>query len=562
MREYITISPFAQNQSFFLRLISLIPISSPGILRFAGTRVLLPLIFLYSANTLRAQLSPGDLSAAHSHLEGLSNCTRCHVLGEKVSNDKCLECHGAINDRIKSQKGYHSSSVVRGKECLSCHSEHNGRNFQLIRLDTTTFDHSLTGYPLSVPHSKTACRNCHNPSKVKDPALRNKKGSFLGAGTTCLDCHEDYHLRTLSGECLSCHVPEFFSPASKFDHNNARFRLAGKHRSVSCSRCHKTEQINGRKFQQFRGVAYVNCTSCHKDPHEGKFGENCRQCHSEESFQMITGTRDFDHNATGYRLEGKHLIVNCSKCHKTRYTDPLKYGSCRDCHSDYHKGQFEKNGLQPDCSDCHSLQQGFSFSSFSFIQHNQGNFKLAGAHLAVPCFECHRKKDVWSFRDIGKDCRDCHTDIHKTYISSKFYPDGNCRICHTEEKWNLVHFDHNLTSFPLDGAHGSLACRNCHFKNNGNGNVQKFSGLENSCSSCHPDPHSGQFTQEGDTPCQNCHRTGSWKLKDFDHDKTNFPLEGMHAAVACYKCHKPVNDNGVSYTLYKIRDYRCESCHK
>ena len=35
-----------------------------------------------------AQISPGDLAKVHSQLEGMTNCTKCHTLGDKVSNDK------------------------------------------------------------------------------------------------------------------------------------------------------------------------------------------------------------------------------------------------------------------------------------------------------------------------------------------------------------------------------------------------------------------------------------------------------------------------------------------
>lgn len=62
-----------------------------------------------------AQLSPGELSKAHAHLEGLSNCTKCHVLGEKETTSKCLECHKEIKNLINQKKGYHSSSEVSGK---------------------------------------------------------------------------------------------------------------------------------------------------------------------------------------------------------------------------------------------------------------------------------------------------------------------------------------------------------------------------------------------------------------------------------------------------------------
>src|SRR5512140_3170363 len=41
--------------------------------------------------------------------------------------------------------------------------------------------------------------------------------------------------------------------------------------------------------------------------------------------------------------------------------------------------------------------------------------------------------------------------------------------------------------------------------------------------------------------CENCHTNTAWKpirnLPEFDHDKTRYPLRGMHAGVACTACH-------------------------
>ena len=54
---------------------------------------------------------------------------------------------------------------------------------------------------------------------------------------------------------------------------------------------------------------------------------------------------------------------------------------------------------------------------------------------------------------MGLDCKDCHTDIHKTFIQTKYYPEANCRICHTETRWADVGFDHSKTGFVLTGAH-------------------------------------------------------------------------------------------------------------
>ena len=63
--------------------------------------ILLTLVTIVS----QAQISPGDLSASHSELEGMANCTKCHVLGGKVANDKCLDCHKELKARIDQKKG-------------------------------------------------------------------------------------------------------------------------------------------------------------------------------------------------------------------------------------------------------------------------------------------------------------------------------------------------------------------------------------------------------------------------------------------------------------------------
>lgn len=510
---------------------------------------------------LAAQISPGDLSNPHAHLEGISNCTQCHVLGNKVSDEKCLICHTEIQSRISSSKGYHASSEVKGKSCAICHSEHNGKNFQLYRLETDKFDHNLTGYTLSVPHRKKDCRDCHSPKYITDPKIKQKKNSYLGVGQECLTCHEDYHLKTLSNVCLNCHIPETFVPASKFNHALANFKLAGKHKSVECIKCHKSETVNGKKFQQFKGISYSNCTSCHKDPHQNQFGQNCRQCHSEESFQIVKGMKDFDHNKTNFKLEEKHLIVNCKECHKTKFTDPLKYKKCNDCHTDYHKGQFVKDGVAPDCSQCHSVK-GFNLYSYTVEQHNAGSFPLEGSHLAIPCFECHKKKETWNFRQIGINCKDCHTDIHQTFIQAKYYPESDCKICHKVSRWDEVSFEHSETNFDLTGAHKKALCRDCHISGSTDGRInQKFSGLSKDCNKCHKDNHYSQFEKGGITTCQDCHDTENWKAEKFDHNTAAFKLDGKHVDVPCAKCHKSVQEGQRTYVLYKLKEFKCESCH-
>ncbi len=182
---------------------------------------LIALFLFFSCNGF-SQISPGDLAAPHAHLEGMSNCTQCHILGEKVSNDKCLKCHSELKSRIDQQKGYHSSSVIKGKECVSCHSDHHGRNFEIVRIVYDKFDHDQTGYELLGAHAKKECKDCHKPEFITDQEVKKKKKTYLGLGTECLSCHPDYHQKTLSTDCASCHTFEAFKPASKFDHSKGK----------------------------------------------------------------------------------------------------------------------------------------------------------------------------------------------------------------------------------------------------------------------------------------------------------------------------------------------------
>jgi hypothetical protein len=516
---------------------------------------------LLTVSSAVAQISPGDLAKPHEFLEGIPNCTKCHVLGSKINGDKCLDCHTEIRERLSEGKGYHSSAEVKGKQCIECHSDHHGKNFDMIHFNPADFDHRLAGFELSKPHAELKCGDCHNAKFIKSEKARAKKYTYLGLNASCLTCHADYHLGTLSSSCLNCHGPETFKTAPAFSHDKARFRLLGKHRSVECVKCHKFETINGSKFQEFRGVAFASCINCHTDPHQGKFGQDCRRCHNEESFQVVKGMNNFDHNKTNYPLVDKHLSVDCRACHKTKFTDPVKHDRCTDCHEDYHKGQFSKNGVSPDCSDCHNIK-GFTLFSYTIERHNMGTFPLKGAHVAEPCSDCHKQQGSWQFRNIGTKCVDCHPDIHKSFIDEKFYPGSKCLTCHNESDWHIIAYDHSVTSFQLTGAHMKQPCTTCHMKPGPSGaRLQKFAGMSGDCYTCHNDVHHGQFDLNGSTDCAACHGTDRWTPAKFDHNKTAFRLDGKHVNVPCAGCHKPQREGNATFTVYKIKDFRCESCH-
>ncbi len=58
-------------------------------------------------------------------------------------------------------------------------------------------------------------------------------------------------------------------------------------------------------------------------------------------------------------------------------------------------------------------------------------------------------------------------------------------------------------------------------------------------------------------PCENCHTFTSWRpirsIPEFNHDKTRYPLRGMHTNVACQQCHTSLVFSNVGM--------RCKDCH-
>jgi nitrate/TMAO reductase-like tetraheme cytochrome c subunit len=510
-----------------------------------------------------AQISPGELCKAHEHLEGASNCTQCHAFANKVTREKCLDCHKEIQANINANKGYHASSEVKGKNCAACHNDHHGKNFQVIKFNKKTFDHAKAGFVLKGKHAKQECKACHKPEFIKDPKYKKKLTTYLGLSQTCLSCHDDYHQGKLSSKCTECHSFDSWKNAERFDHSKTKFPLLGKHIKVACVDCHKVEIINGKKAQKFTGLNFTNCTPCHKDVHDNKFGQNCKKCHTEESFHFNKSMKAFDHDKTDFKLVGKHKLVDCKQCHKGELTAPIKHNQCQSCHKDYHNGDFTKKGVTPDCDQCHT-NDGFIPSTFTIEKHNKTKFKLEDAHLASSCMACHKKDNKnWSFKNMGTKCVDCHKNEHKGFIQEKFYPNEECIACHNAKNWKEIKFDHNKTGFKLEGEHAKTACGECHYGKNELGvRTQKFQNLSQECSSCHKDSHVGQFEVNGKTDCTRCHGFDKWENSKYDHNTSRFKIDGKHIGVKCEECHKPVMNEKGKYIEYKFDDISCARCHK
>ncbi len=583
-----------------------------------------------AAGRAPAQLSPGKLSQAHAEIDSSRACLRCHSTGRGVTAELCLSCHGLLGERIEAGAGLHARKGY--ERCETCHIEHHGREFELIwwgKEGIGSFDHGETGHPLLGAHAKDLdCRSCHQGSKIAAPERLTAAGkdpgrTFLGLATDCASCHQDPHRGQMARSaapatptrftsCNECHGEDAWRPASGFDHYRTEFPLDGRHASVDCASCHPTETDGDGTWTRYGGTATA-CADCHQDPHRGRLGRDCAACHTTADWQKVDRAR-FDHDLTRFPLRGLHTRVDCAGCHRgesfrvARVVPSAPVPGdvhCADCHADVHAGQFRDRAAGGACSGCHGVD-GFTPSRFDLEDHAGTRFPLEAAHRAVPCISCHEQMvtaeliargiavatagapaSTQIFKLDVAGCTDCHRDPHAGSADA-FLGDAGCKTCHDGDDWqvsgDVARFDHDATGFPLEGAHRTVSCAQCHGvtpapvpgdvvvslapvpgDGRGTGEVLlSFTGAPTACRDCHQDPHAGQFDRpEALAACRDCHSLEGWTPALFDHDvDSKFPLEGKHALAECGACHLPEIIEGREIVRYKPLPTACSGCHR
>ena len=564
-------------------------------------------------------IAPGPLSRAHATLEGVGNCSKCHDAGHELSPAKCLTCHKPIADRIARKVGVHRT--VTG-DCNACHAEHRGQDADLRQLDTRHFNHAAeTGFALENKHAKLSadCAACH------------KKRTFLDARPACSSCHKDVHKGSLGTDCTKCHSTEtaFKDARQVFNHTRAAFQLTGAHQRVACEKCHAAGVFRGLRFAACSAchkaphrnelgpactachttdawatrtiehartgfalagahrqvpcakchtagvktaLRFDACSACHANPHRESVKDDCRKCHTEESFKGAT----FNHaSRTGFPLAGRHESLACRKCHTGIAPDAapapgrvIDFGganaACVTCHKDQHKGEYGRA-----CDACHRPD---TFKAAGFVHPRSPEF-YAGRHSGVACVKCHtRPADVQAARaglpavpprskNPSKSCDTCHADPHLGQLGTA------CDRCHTVDagKFAPAKFSHDAAKFKLTGRHKTVECSKCHPSEtrafpSGPGTAKRLIGTATECRSCHKDPHLGQV----DPQCASCHATASFTLLTYAHRGMDDFFTGVHGRLPCKSCHKTETGQfpaGYGTAMRFKLGRTCAACH-
>jgi hypothetical protein len=523
-------------------------------------------------------VSPGKLAQPHADLEGITQCGECHELGKGVSAKLCMDCHDEIRREVQANDGFHKD---KGQACQSCHPDHRGRDFALVQLtdkQRATFDHDQTRFPLRGAHRGAACEDCHEDTESwkglsatcsschldEDPHRKDESGhAYLaecarchtmaswealplkvdafrhtdpslvdwvlrGAHTkvaceechedmvfvpqrfdTCTSCHSNAH-RMKVGACTECHTEASWRVAS-FDHARTGFRLDGRHTQVACRECHGTRLL--------APLEHDGCDSCHDDVHEGKFAPSpCASCHTTSDWNVV---QDFDHARTAFALQGAHTNVDCEQCHVDGRWKGIPHETCLDCHND--DNPHDPTEIRADeCLECHTIET-WTDPTFSHVERT--GFALDVLHDEAACLDCHRGHDHYA--GLEHACRSCHEDD----APADHFP-GACDECHQGVTWkngSLGTLGHDITGFPLHGAHETLDCSDCHEVD------LAYGAASPRCIDCH-DEHDAHRHQLGDD-CADCHTMASWLVTTFRHTQTGWPIRGAHRMAACQDCH-------------------------
>ena len=267
--------------------------------------------------------------------------------------------------------------------------------------------------------------------------------------------------------------------------------------------------------------------------------------------QFETPGRAF-HGNTAFPLTGRHQTVACESCHLKGVFKGTPT-ACYDCHWVRRQDDKFKTKLGTQCESCHRT---ISWAAVRWDHGAMTGMSLNGGHRTLGCESCHTDT---RFERAEVSCIACH---RKDYDATKSpnhaaanFP-TQCDACHrpSDIAFTQARFDHNA-SFPLSGAHASIACATCH-------RAGVYQGTPRDCASCHqndfnqaknPNHVAAGFPNQ----CELCHKPTqpTWTgggTGAFNHSL--YPLTGQHTTVSCASCHK----NNVY--LGTPRD--CVGCHK
>ena len=278
--------------------------------------------------------SPGRLSAGHAPFEG--NCASCHQPWHPIDNSGCIACHGELPksnahsgvalvppeykaSRVTFIRGFHNQQKnADTMSCLSCHTDHRGRNPDLVISATTkcTFCHHHPSIEKSPGHGGASIvRPYGSHLAIRSPFAHEQELALLRTrdhsirNLPCQSCHQLKKrgpdeskifvllrggLNIASGSAVPSPIGPAMPPSSSATQNSSQ-QLVDEYAKIWESVPATTTEI-----PLFTTVLHIGASFRHSAAH---LGYKCDSCHE----QIKNSTRAGDQNA--------RIVEQCFECH-------------------------------------------------------------------------------------------------------------------------------------------------------------------------------------------------------------------------------------------------------
>ena len=461
---------------------------------------------------------------------------------------------------LKAGTGFHGRLPSAKRDaCQDCHPDHRGRDFPL---STGPADarRSTTREPGGGYKARTrAWPECESPPQalIAVPAVLDlfRRGdrattTYLGLTTRCSSCHFDEHRGQLGADCQRCHNETKWTPAPGFDHGRVGFALRGKHTAVACAKCHpsmpttraakrprrpRCSSRSAATFMQMKPIEHRTCESCHRDPHQGKLGPACSNCHTETGWRVLAIKR-----AGGFVVSRPDPVPAARRPHR-RPLPELPRPVPRPAGALQGAGLFPLRRLSPGRPRRPARRRSKSRRPIAALPHRR---RLLAAALRgraarrdpIPAgrrARCHRlprlssaRRRAWPARvpagvrrllrvekrplevslavlrppERPDACADCHADPHAGQFAAQMRAD-DCGSCHVTDSFHAPEVRPRAPEpVSAGGRARHAACGSCHpsERNRRSGQtVVRYKPLPITCAGCHADEHQGQFGVRG-----------------------------------------------------------------
>jgi hypothetical protein len=300
----------------------------------------------------------------------LSSTAYAEPSDPKLSNDRCLRCHGRDNFSRKAENGEERDlhvaaeafehSVHGSSDCVSCHQD-----------------------IIKAPHRKgidrkVGCVRCHTElwyeaqrSGTKEENARlgevvQQIESYMGSiharpsmadqsrtNATCYNCHDAHYIEPIDNHvgsesrlktpdvCGQCHAEQ---RDAYFTSVHGMEILSGNANAAVCNDCHTTHDIEKATADSGRLVITENCGNCH-----------------EENLESYMGTYHGKVTKLGYAETAK--CYDCHGSHEVKRLDDEtsmmhvnnRLETCQTCHADATEGYIT---FQPHGTMHHDARHG------------------------------------------------------------------------------------------------------------------------------------------------------------------------------------------------------------